>query len=357
MSTRTCIAASLLVLTIGTARAEAPRPVRVQTIVFTTAQQTVTYPGDVQARVQANLGFRVGGKVIARLVNIGDHVTAGQTLARLDPADLRLSVEADTQAVRAAEAEAVNAHAEYERYQRLGRTSPAWIPSEFDRRRAAMDGADARLAQVQRQLSLARDQLNYTELHADADGVITDIRMEVGQVIAAGQTVASLAHTAETEIVVNVPENRLPDVRGAQHIGIRLWSRPDVELTGRTREIGALADPLSRTFAVRITVLNPPPDTLALGMTATVAFSRSAGAPVALLPASAVVGGDNHPAVWVLDEATHRAVRHSVQVAAWRGDGQVVVSGGLQPGDKVVTAGASQLDAATPVAAWAGAIR
>ncbi|OYV86820.1 MAG: hypothetical protein B7Z73_11095, partial [Planctomycetia bacterium 21-64-5] len=150
-----------------------------------------------------------GGKVIARLVNIGDHVTAGQTLARLDPADLRLSVEADTQAVRAAEAEAVNAHAEYERYQRLGRTSPAWIPSEFDRRRAAMDGADARLAQVQRQLSLARDQLNYTELHADADGVITDIRMEVGQVIAAGQTVASLAHTAETEIVVNVPARLL----------------------------------------------------------------------------------------------------------------------------------------------------
>ncbi|HEX2944298.1 MAG TPA: efflux RND transporter periplasmic adaptor subunit [Rhodopila sp.] len=357
MSTRACIAASLFVLTFSAARAEAPRPVRVQAVVFTPAQQAVTYPGDVQARVQANLAFRVGGKIIDRLVNIGDHVTAGQPLARLDPADLRLSVEADTQAVRAAEAEAVNAHAEYERYQRMGRGSPAWIASEFDRRKAAMDGADARLAQAQRQLALAHDQLNYTELHADADGVITDIRMEVGQVIAAGQTVASLAHTAETEIVVNVPENRLPDVRDAQQIGIRLWSRPDVELTGRTREIGALADPLSRTFAIRITVLNPPPDTLALGMTAAVTFRRSAGAPVALLPASAVVGGDNHPAVWVLDEATHRATRHPVQVAAWRGDGQVAITDGLHPGDQVVTAGASQLDAATPVTAWAGTIR
>ena len=133
--------------------------------------------------------------------------------------------------------------------------SPAFIASEFDKRRAALDGAEARLAQAQRQLALARDQIDYTELRADADGVITDLKLEPGQVVAAGQTVISLAHTAETEIVVDVPENRLPDIRAADRRGIRLWSQPDTEIHGRVREIGALADAVSRTFAVKVTVL------------------------------------------------------------------------------------------------------
>jgi RND family efflux transporter MFP subunit len=239
----------------------------------------------------------------------------------------------------------------------MGRASPAWLPSEFDRRQAALDGAQARLAQAERQLALARDQLNYTELRADADGVITDTRMEPGQVVTAGETVAVLAHTAETEIVADIPENRLGDVRKAQHIGIRLWSCPDAELMGRVREIGALADPVSRTFAVRITILDPPPDTLALGMTAAVAFSHDATEPQALLPASAVVGDAGSPAVWVLDPAAHRATLHPVHVVGYRGDGQVAVTQGIVVGDRVVTAGASQLDAATPVTVWVGAIR
>ena len=172
-------------------------------------------PGRCRRGCRPSLGFRVAGKVNARPVDIGDHVTAGQVLARLDPTDARLAVEADVQAVRAAEAEAVNARAEFQRYQRLGRGSPAYIASEYDRRQAAVDGAEARLAQAQRQLALAHDQLVYTELQADADGVITDLKLELGQVVAAGQTVITLAHTAETEIVLDVPENRLPDIRAA----------------------------------------------------------------------------------------------------------------------------------------------
>ena len=158
------------------------------------------------------------------------------------PSNSRLNVEASGQLVRAAEAEAVNARADYGRYQRIGPSSPAWLPSEFDKRQAALDGAEARLAQAQRQFAMARDQLGYTTLIADAPGVITDLKLEVGQVVAAGQTVFSLAHTAETEIVVDVPENRLPDVRAARSVTIRLWSQPDVELKGRVREIGALAE-------------------------------------------------------------------------------------------------------------------
>jgi membrane fusion protein, multidrug efflux system len=367
------IAACVLVLLTTAAGAdETLRPVRVQTVHFVPEQAAVTYPGTVQARVQASLGFRVGGQVTERLVDIGDRVVAGQPLARLDPIDARLNVEASGQAVRAAEAEAVNARADYGRYQRIGPSSPAWLPSEFDKRQAALDGAEARLAQAQRQFAMARDQLGYTTLVADAPGVITDLKLEVGQVVAAGQAVVTLAHTAETEIAVDVPENRLPDIRAARSVTIRLWSQPDAALTGRVREVGALADPVSRTFAVKVTVLDAPPSAvvaergesgsrelgmLRLGMTAAVQFSRDTGTTVAHLPASALVSVDGAPSVWVLDPATHRAIAHRVQVSAWLGDGEAAIINGVEPGAQVVTAGAAQLDAATPVAAWVGAIR
>jgi multidrug efflux system membrane fusion protein len=337
------VATCLIAVSIPVAWAEPPpRPVRVQTVHFQPGQESVTYAGTVQARVQASLGFRVAGKVTARAIDIGNHVTAGQALARLDPTDARLAVEADVHAVRAAEAEAVNARAEFQRYQKLGRGSPAYIASEYDRRRAAVDAAEARLAQAQRQLALTRDQLDYTELRADADGVITDLKLEPGQVVAAGQSVITLAHTAETEIVLDVPENRLPAIRAADSIEIRLWSQPDRALPGRVREIGALADPMSCTFAVK---------------TASVRFGHSSEQRVARLAASAVVSVDGVPSVWVLDGATHRATVHPVTVAAWLGDGEVAIGGGVPEGAQVVTAGASQLDAATPVTAWAGAIR
>jgi membrane fusion protein, multidrug efflux system len=347
----------LVLLPLSAGAEEVLRPVRVQTVVFVPEQQAVTYPGTVQARVQASLGFRVGGQVTERLVDIGDLVVAGQALARLDPIDARLSAEASGQAVRAAEAEAVNARSDYGRYRRIGPESPAWLPSDFDKRQAALDGAEARLAQAQRQFAMARDQLLYTTLTADASGVITDLRLEVGQVVAAGQTVFTLAHTDETEIVVDVPENRLSAIRAAQAVTIRLWSQPDAVLTGRVREIGALADPASRTFAVKVTVTNAPAGGLGLGMTAAVRFGRDDGATIARLPASAVVAVDGVPSVWVLDSAAHRVIARRVQVSAWFGDGQVAVTGGLEAGVRVVTAGAAQLDAATPVSAWVGAIR
>ena len=336
----------------------APRPVRVQTVSFSPSQTAITYPGTVQARVQATLGFRVGGKVTQRAVDIGDYVTAGQVLAQLDPADIRLTLEADAQVVRATEAEAVNARAEYRRYQKLGRESPAWLPSEFDRRQAALDSAEARLAQAQRQLALARDQVDYATLVADADGVITDLRLEVGQVVAAGQTVFTLAHTAETEIVVDVPENRLPDIRAAESVSIRLWSQPDVVMPGKVREFGALADPVSRTFAVTVTIQQATPAPLpGLGMTASVRFAKAGASPVARLPGSAVVSVNGVPSVWVLDPVARRARPHAVKIAAWTGDGDVAVSSGIDSGAQVVTAGAALLDTATPVTAWVGAIR
>ncbi len=341
---------------------EAPRPVRVQTVSFAPRTQAVTFTGTVQPRVQASLGFRVAGKVTSRRVDIGQRVTAGQILAQLDPTDARLNQDAAEQAVKAAQADAINARAEFDRYQRLGKSSPAYIASEYDKRQAALDSANARLAQAERQLGLARDQLAYTTLTADADGIVTSLNLEAGQVVTAGQTVLTLAHSAETEVAVDVPENRLPDIRSANAVSIRLWSDPDHQMDGRVREIGALADPASRTFAVKVSITDPGAHPgadarLGLGMTAIVRFGRDAGGQVARLPASAVVSANGTPSVWVLDGPAQRVIAHPVTIADWLGDGQVEITAGVPDGAQVVTAGAAQLDPDMAVKPWAGAIR
>jgi membrane fusion protein, multidrug efflux system len=338
-----------------------PRPVRVQTVTLTPEQRTLELSGSVQARTLATLAFRVAGKITSRPVEVGDVVRAGQALAQLDPQDLQLQLQAAASAVTAAEADAVQARAELARYQSLGNRSPAYLASEYDRRVAASRMADARLGQAARQFALARDQASYGSLTADADGVITALPVQVGQVVTAGQPVAILAHSDQTEVSVDVPESRLAEVRAAQSATIALWAAPGRTLQGRVREVGALADPATRTFAVKVTVLDAPPGLLALGMTANVRFTVPAGPATALVPASAITDQDGHPAVWVLDpaqgDAPKPAVRRLVTIAGYREDGQVAVSDGLKAGDRVVTAGAASLDTALPVIAWGGPVR
>ena len=168
----------------------------------------------------------LAAEVVGRPVEIGDHVRAGQMLARLDPADLQLSEQASQAALQAAEADAANARADLARYIALGRSSAAYLASQYDRRVSASRMADARLVQAQRQFALAHDQSGYGSLRADADGVITALPVQVGQVVTAGQTVASLAHTDQTEIWVDVPENRLADIRRAGAVTVSLWAAP-----------------------------------------------------------------------------------------------------------------------------------
>ena len=284
-------ASLLLIAFLLAAAGEAPRPVRVQTVSWAPGQSGLTISGTVQARTQADLAFRVTGKIIARPVEIGDHVHAGQLLAQLDPADLQLSEEAAEAALQGAEADAANAQADLRRYDALGRSSPAFLPSEYDKRTAAMRMAAARVAQALRQVALAKDQQAYGALEADADGIVTALPVQVGQVVAAGQAVANLAHTAEIEVVADAPENRLPDIRGARDVTLSFWAIPGTVLHGRVREVGALADAASRTFAVKVTVLDAPQGLLALGMTAAVSFGM-AGPPLATLPASALTDLD-----------------------------------------------------------------
>jgi RND family efflux transporter MFP subunit len=323
---------------------------------YAPAAAAQVFSGSVLPRTSAALAFRVGGKVVTRPVEVGDHVKAGQVLATLDLSDLTFAQEAAEAAMRAAQADAVNARGDLARYERLGQHSSAYLPSEYDRRVAASSMADARLAQAARQVALASNQHGYGTLTADADGIVTALPAEVGQVLSAGQTVVTIAHTAETEIAVDVPENRLGQVRAAGEVTLSLWADPGKQLHGRVREIGALADAASRTFAVRVTVLDAPPGLLALGMTATVSFVSS-GAPVAPLPATALSDHDGQPAVWVLNGERRRVTLRQVEIAGYRADGNVLVRKGLAEGEEVVTAGTSQITPDMALTAWAGATR
>jgi RND family efflux transporter MFP subunit len=346
------LGAACLLLAAG----EAPRPVRVQTVAFAAAHPAITLSGTVQARIQADLAFRVAGKVIARPVETGDHVVRGQVLARIDPADLRYSLESADAALQSAEADLAQANADLRRYDALGRSSPAYLPSEYDRRLAAQRMAAARVVQAQRQRALAHDQLDYGVLTADADGVLTALPVQVGQVVAAGQTVATIAHAGDVEIVADVPENRLAALRAARDITIRLWAFPALSLHGRLREIGALADPASRTFTVKVAVLDPPPDTLALGMTATIGLDVP-GPRLAVLPAAALTDQHGEPAVWVLDPRTGHAALRRIGLAGTAPDGSLLVASGLAAGEQVITAGVRDITADLSLTAWAGPAR
>ncbi len=352
--TRHCL--SLCAVALLLAAGAAPRPVRVQSVAWQEGGPGFVLSGTVQARIQADLAFRVAGKVIARPVEIGDHVSAGQVLARLDPADLRYSLESATAALQSAEADLTQTDADLRRYETLGRSSPAYLPQEYDRRVAAQRMAAARRVQAQRQLALARDQLDYGVLTADADGILTALPVQIGQVVAAGQTVATIAHAGEVEIVADAPENRLAALRLAGDVAIHVWALPDVTLHGRVREIGALADAASRTFAVKVAVRDAAPDQLALGMTATISLD-AAGPKRAVLPAASLADDGGAPAVWVLDPRSGHAALHRVTVAGYGADGSVLITDGVAAGEQVITAGVRDITPDLLLTAWAGAAR
>lgn len=347
----------LAFLPLPSAAGEPPaRPVRVQSVVLAPLQLPLVLSGTVQARVQADLAFRVGGKVIRRAADPGERVKAGQVLAELDPLDLQHSLESAEAALAAAQATASQAAGDLRRYEQLGRTSPAYLPQEYDHRLAAYQAAQANVVQAQRARDLASDQRSYNTLRADADGIITSLPIQPGKVVAAGQTVASLAHSDAIEVVADVPENRLDDLRKASAITVRFWALPDLELPASLREIGGLADPASRTFAVKLALGAMPDQRLALGMTAIVHVQREGGI-AAILPSGALTDQNGQPAVWVLDPATHHASLRPVAVGFYDQDGHVSVTSGLRPGEDVITAGVFAITPDMTLSAWAGATR
>ncbi len=339
-----CDAPAATAPTSPAAAAKLERPVQVERVKFERDGANREFVGVVRARYETDLGFRVAGKIVSRLINNGDVVHAGDVIARLDPQDFVLQVESAEAELAAATSNLAQARAEAERYATLKTRGFAAV-ADFDRKNAARDEAEGRLERARRTLDLARNQLSYAELKADADGVITATPAEAGQVVAIGQSVARLARHGEKEAVVALPESWLGEARKSQ-ASVRLWSDPDRRFTARLRELSPQADAATRTYAGRFTIADAD-ETVALGMTATVTLARTTDAKIAKLPLAAVLNRGSGPAVYVVDASGVLEVR-DVKVAAFTEDAALVTDG-VRDGEVVVTLGVQKLQAGLKV--------
>ena len=316
------------------------RLVNVVRVIIGSNNSDVGYSGEVRPRYETNLGFRVAGKIVARNVEVGGLVKKGNVLARLDPEDQQLNTRSAQSQLAAAKSEYEQSKAELSRYTDLYKKNFI-SKAEFDRRQNEYNVAKARLEQAQAQLAVTRNQTGYTELAADHVGVVTAILVEVGQVVAAGQTVMKLARTDDREVVISIPENRLAELSAAREIAISLWADPTKSYQGRVREVSPSADPVTRTYAAKISVLDADP-AMKLGMTANVYLRGIQRAVAVMLPATALFQDNGHAAVWVVDKANSQVKLVPVEVGEYVED-RVAVLSGLNPGDMVVRAGVHKL--------------
>jgi membrane fusion protein, multidrug efflux system len=316
--------------------AEVVRPVKVAVVQAAARGRTLAYSGVVRARIESAIGFRVAGKVVQRAVNVGDRVEVGQVIARLDDTDLKLAESSARAAVASARSRRDVASDNLERAKVL---LPKAIISQavYDTRKNELDAAVSALESAQAQLLQATNAVSYATLTADRAGIVTAVTGEPGQVVGAGQAVITLAAAGETEIAIAVPEQDAARIVVGQRAGITLWAGPRTSTEGGVREIAGQADAASRTYAIRVTVADPP-QTMRLGMTATVAIRIDEEAAAMVVPLAALSEADGSPVVFVVDTDKKTVRRTPVTVAATVDDG-VRIAGGLQAGDMVVTAG------------------
>ena len=315
------------------------RPVQLAEARAATGLAAAAFAGEVKPRHESDLGFRIPGKVIARYVDAGSRVTRGQVLARLDPADVGLQTDAQRAAVTAAQNEVTFAQAEYERYESLYRQKFV-SASALDQKRNALDTNRAKLAQSRAQLAVTQNQASYAALTAPEAGVVTSVQAEAGQVVAAGQSVMKIAREDEREVAIAVPESRLGELKAAAALGVVLWADRTRVYPARVREIAPSVDPVTRTFAVRVAVLQPDA-TLQWGMTANVVL-QGADIDGVIVPLTSIHREGDRPAVWIYDPQTQQVALRPVTIAQYREDGAIVGSG-LAPGERVVAAGVHKL--------------
>ena len=339
------LAPILLVFLMGCSR-DAPsgppadiRPVRAEQVGWSAAHSNTRYAGEVRARYETELAFRVAGRVQNRRVEVGTQVKAGEVIATLDPQDYALAVNAAQAQLSATRAEARLAQQDLQRFTAL-RAQNFISQAELDRRQTTASAARAREDQMRAEAARQGNQQTYTRLTAPHAGVITGISVEAGQVVAAGQGVAQLARSGEREVHIEVPENALDALRAAQALNIRLWSAPGVDYAGRLRELSPMADPASRTYSARVSFLKPD-NGVKLGMTATVDVGNAA-APSLSVAQTALFKVNGQPQVWVVDRKTGKVAARGVQLGALSGDRAAVVSG-LAVGEWVVTAGVHKI--------------
>ena len=315
----------------GCSKPETPaqplRTVRVMKIDGAAVSGGLTFPGEVRARFEARLGFRLGGKLVERRVDVGAVVKKGQVLARLDAQDASLNAAQ-------AEANRALAEAEAKRYRELREKN---FVSQ-----AVLDAKETALKTAAAQAGVARNQAGYTTLVADRDGVVTAVEAEAGQVVAARQTVLRVAEGNEKEIVIAVPEGDVEKVRGAEGFAVSLNSLPGRSWTGRLRELSPSADAATRTFTARIGVAQAD-EAVRLGMSARVEAKVGLRDTALRLPLSAFFTRNDQANVWVVDPATQTVKLTKVETNGVSGN-EMRVKAGLQSGQLVVTAGANLLE-------------
>jgi multidrug efflux system membrane fusion protein len=320
---------------------EPVRPVQLTQVSVGNTAATAVLAGEIRPRFEMDLGFRIAGKIIERKVDVGARVRRGQTLAHLDPADVGLQMDAAKAALYVTETDFSFAKTEYERYQNLF-AQKFVSASALDAKRSVYESARARVEQSRAQFAVNRNQASYAILSAPEDGVITAISVEAGQVVGIGQVVMKLARESEREVAISVPENRLDEIRGAKALVVALWANPGKVYPARVREIAPAVDPVTRTFAVRVSILKPDPG-LQWGMTANVGVMSEGARAAALLPLSSVYHAtDGAPAVWIYDPQTHKVALRAVKLGAYRQDG-VLIEEGVKQGEWVVAAGVNKL--------------
>jgi RND family efflux transporter MFP subunit len=329
--------AVLLVACSKPAPPEEPvRAVKVITVgmdAFTTGHE---FAGEVKAQVESRLGFRVGGKIIKRHAELGQHVKAGQVLAQLDPQDYRLATDAARAQVAAAATQRDLAAADYGRYKEL-KDQNFISGAELERRDATLKAAQAQLRQAQSQLAVQGNQASYAALVANVSGVVTAVEAEAGQVVTAGAPVLRIAADGPRDAVFSVPEDRIGDIKVGAPVKVRVWSQAG-ELNGRVREVSASADPATRTYPVKVTLDTKEPPVLGATVYVQPQGLGATGLQVIKLPTSALRQDGKASAVWVLDKTTMTVKSQTVQIATADGN-EAVIAGGLQPGMMVVSAG------------------
>ncbi len=298
-----------------------------QLVGFDLSENKNFYSGEIRARHESQLGFRIGGKIIERLVDAGERVQSGQILMRLDPEDASLQASS-------AQAQHKLAEEEVKRYREL-------LEKRFVSQ-SALDAKEAALKVAAAQAGLARNQIEYTSLRADHAGVIVAALADIGQVVSSGQPVLRLAHDGPREVAIDIPETKLAGLKVGAPASITLWAAENeaAQLKGRLRELAAAADPGSRTYAARVKLSGN--DHLALGMTAQVRFINNDVRGRLIVPISAIFQQGDKAAVWVVADNNSVNLR-PVQITAYRDNGALIASG-LLPGERIVSSGVHKLN-------------
>jgi multidrug efflux system membrane fusion protein len=336
-----------LMISVGCSDQDKPtqavaRPVKVFRIEGAAAVGVMSFAGEVRARIETPLSFRVAGKLLERKVEVGDPVRKGQLLAILDGNDYRLAVQGFKAQLSAAQADSNFLRDDLARYREL-LAQQVISPPEFERHETAYTSARERTAALEAKLAEALNQLSYAELHADRDGVVTSLAVEAGQVLAAGQAVVTLAQLDEKEIHFDVPEHRLQEIQRQQAVNVSLWLDDERPLKARIREIASAADPASRTYRVKASLLEGL-DAAQLGMTATVHIAANSASGIAV-PLSAVYTPQNqpdHPLVWLIDEQVATVKSVPVRLGETLAGERIAVEG-LAAGQLLVSAGVQRL--------------